>query len=282
MVELPPGSQPYARSSNTVYRTPDGATVVKVFRRPLRGEAQREWSALRLLAVELTDRSPFPRRFDESDAEAPVIEMSRLPGEPLAGAPSVEALAALVDVYAELHRLDPSTYAGLPEVVGAPAEMLDRIARRRQLATPADLAREPGVREAWRAAGAWLDHDDAAASVAVESPCFGRGDANLANHLWDGERLRIVDLEDSGRTDVAIQLAELAEHLSNHELPDHLWPELHAALGLDARAVRRWLQARRALAIFWLGQLVTNPRAREINRQGRTADQAGRVLALLG
>jgi hypothetical protein len=208
--------------------------------------------------------------------------MTRVPGEPLAGEPGDAALAGLVEVYAELHRIDLDRHAELPEVIGAPTAILDRIRRRRTLATDEDLAREPDVAAAWGASAAWLDSDDATKVSAIESSRFGRGDANLANHLWDGERLRLVDLEDSGRSDPAFQLGELAEHLSNHELPDRLWADLRAALDLDPRTVDRWRAARRALAVFWLGQLVTHPRAREINRPGREAEQARRVLALLG
>jgi len=36
----------------------------------------------------------------------------------------------------------------------------------------------------------------------------------LANYLWDGHRIRIVDFEDAGRSDVAYELASLVEHLS--------------------------------------------------------------------
>ena len=31
------------------------------------------------------------------------------------------------------------------------------------------------------------------------SVVFGQGDGNLANYLWDGERVRLVDFEDSGQ-----------------------------------------------------------------------------------
>jgi hypothetical protein len=256
---------------------------VKVFRRPRRGEARREWTALHLLDEVLPGVAPAPLRFEETDADAPVVEMTLLPGEPLAGAANAAAVAALVEVYAALDRIDAARFRDLPDVIGAPPQALDRIRRRRGLATPEDLEREPPVvAEAWTAAGAWLAHPDAEDVGTIRRPCFGRGDANLANHLWDGETLRIVDLEDSGRTDTAFQLAELAEHLSNHELPGHLEDDLTAALDLDALTVHRWRQARRALAIFWLGQLVTSPKAREINGPGRAEEQAQRVLALLG
>jgi aminoglycoside phosphotransferase (APT) family kinase protein len=43
---------------------------------------------------------------------------------------------------------------------------------------------------------------------------LGHGDPNLANFLWDGSQLRLVDFEDSGPGDRAFELALLTEHLS--------------------------------------------------------------------
>ncbi|SEG99641.1 Phosphotransferase enzyme family protein [Nonomuraea solani] len=40
------------------------------------------------------------------------------------------------------------------------------------------------------------------------TPVFGAGDGNLANFLWDGTRVRIVDFEDSGHSDLAYEVAE--------------------------------------------------------------------------
>ncbi len=39
-------------------------------------------------------------------------------------------------------------------------------------------------------------------------------DGNLANFLWDGERCRVVDLEDSGASDRAYELADHVEHIT--------------------------------------------------------------------
>jgi thiamine kinase-like enzyme len=61
----------------------------------------------------------------------------------------------------------------------------------------------------------------------VAPAVFGRGDPNPANSLWDGVRLGIVDLENAGWTDRAVDLADLVEHA-------------------------RLLAARRMFAFFWL------------------------------
>jgi hypothetical protein len=46
------------------------------------------------------------------------------------------------------------------------------------------------------------------------TPVFGSGDGNLANYLWDGTRVRLVDFEYSGVSDRAFELAEATEHVS--------------------------------------------------------------------
>jgi len=43
---------------------------------------------------------------------------------------------------------------------------------------------------------------------------LGHGDPSLANFLWDGGRIRLVDFEDSGPSDRTFELAILTEHIS--------------------------------------------------------------------
>ncbi len=69
-----------------------GRGVVKRFRSWGRGEPAREWNALRLLAEFAPGLAATPVRVDLT-ADPPVIEMSRLPGVPLGGAPLSAAQA---------------------------------------------------------------------------------------------------------------------------------------------------------------------------------------------
>ena len=62
--------------------------VVKRFRSWDRGEPTREWTALTLLARHAPGLAPAPLRA-RLTADAPVIEMSRLPGVPLGGTPDL-------------------------------------------------------------------------------------------------------------------------------------------------------------------------------------------------
>lgn len=43
---------------------------------------------------------------------------------------------------------------------------------------------------------------------------FAQCDPNLANHLWDGNSVHLVDFETSGRGDRATELADFAEHIT--------------------------------------------------------------------
>jgi aminoglycoside phosphotransferase (APT) family kinase protein len=74
---------------------------------------------------------------------------------------------------------------------------------------------DPVPRQAYRAALAWLDGGWAERSAAVTGqPVFAQGDPNLANHLWDGNSVRLVDFEASGRGDQATELADFVEHIT--------------------------------------------------------------------
>src|SRR6202044_1029552 len=78
-----------------------------------------------------------------------------------------------------------------------------------------DMGDDPLVQAAYAAGADWLTWAGAVTGDAAgRQPVLGQGDANLANFLWDGERVRIVDFEDSGTSDRAFELAVLVEHIS--------------------------------------------------------------------
>ena len=94
------------------------------------------------------------------------------------------------------------------------------------------------------------------AGAAADSPAvLGHGDPCLANYLWDGSRVRLIDFEDSAPSDRAFELAILTGHIS-------AWSDA----GLDAGGflalfdLTRAEQARvrdfrRLAALFWLMML---------------------------
>lgn len=269
--------------------------VVKRFRSWDRGEHLREWQALTLLASYAPDLAPAPLSADLTSVP-PQVRMSRVPGLPLDGlaldrlppdglplgglppdgrAVTPGHLDAVAAAISRLHAAVPrDVVAGLrPQPwleVGAVSRMQSIVAE-----SPAADGGAP-ARAAFDAGMRWLGR---AADPQPEPPSvvFGQGDGNLANYLWDGERVRLVDFEDSGRSDRAYELAAFAEHLS-------VWHdagiETGALLGrfeLTRAESERVLFFRRAFTFYWLLKLLNQ---RE-NRPDTLHRQAGRLLAVL-
>lgn len=259
--------------------------VVKRFRSWDRGEHLREWQALTLLASYAPDLAPAPLSADLTSVP-PQVRMSRVPGLPLDGLaldrlpPDGQAvtpghLDAVAAAISRLHAAVPrDVVAGLrPQPwleVGVVSRMQSIVAESPAADgdAPARAALDAGMRWLGRAADPQPE---------PHSVVFGQGDGNLANYLWDGERVRLVDFEDSGRSDRAYELAAFAEHLS-------VWHdagiETGALLGrfeLTRAERERVLFFRRAFTFYWLLKLLNQ---RE-NRPDTLHRQAGRLLAVL-
>ncbi|WP_327709740.1 aminoglycoside phosphotransferase family protein [Streptomyces sp. NBC_00464] len=257
-------------------------TVTKRFRPGSREQSAREWRALTLLDAHAPGLAPAPRQADLA-ADEPTVVMSRLPGGPLRGRRlgdrQLDALATAVS-----------------EVYGAvPAHVLDEVPVRpghRQYLTGRIRAWAPRARPrvgpevGWAMDGGleWL------AGTGLERsglgppdvrPVFGPGDGNLANYLWDGSRVRIVDFEESGRSDRPLELAEITEHVA-------AWVDepldAEAFLGrfdLDAGERSLLLETRRLLALVWLFLLAFDDPDHPRNPPGTAERQAARLSRLL-
>jgi hypothetical protein len=260
-------------------RFEDG-NVVKRFRGGAHAEARREWRALNLLARYAPGLAPEPVG-QQLTASPPAITMTAVPGDSLGLAALPEAqLDAVAAALARLHGAVPVTVLAQLEVAGNPATLADQV-RQMAVAGPArELERLP--REAHRAALAWLDSDWASeVEGGGARPVFGQGDGNLANQLWDGCRIRLVDFEDSGPSTRARELADFVEHIS-------VW----ACGGVDAGGFlgrfdlspdeRREVRVlRRLFAAFWLMMLLPGGPASRRNPPGTLDRQAARTLGLL-
>ncbi|HEX8861446.1 MAG TPA: phosphotransferase [Actinomycetes bacterium] len=204
-----------------------------------------------MLARHAPGLAPLPHLLDQ--AAPPLVAMELLPGRPLGARLDARQLAALAGVHATLHRITPAiTPLPLEPVVGRPpallaraGAMLDPGGARRPDAGP--LRR--GAVRLWRR---WSTGPDPGRLLAPAAAVFGRGDPNLANSLWDGTRVAIVDLEYAGWTDRAVDLADLVEHAQARGTPDDDWASLVGRFELDPREHARLLAARRLLAFFWL------------------------------
>lgn len=252
----------------------------KRFHRGYAGAAEREWRALRLLAEHTRGLAPAPLWAELGTAER-VIGMSRLRGEPLRGrAPDGRALDALADAVTSLHSaLPPAVLAGVPLRPGLPRELTAQLrAWASRVSVPprgeVEVAKDMGLR--------WLAESDVENVPSGGHAVFGAGDGNLANFLWDGSRVRIVDFEDSGRSDRAFELAEITEHVGSWADGPLDVPAFLRRFALTPAESARLRDCRRLLALVWLFLLVFDEhREQPRNPPGTAARQARRLTDLL-
>ncbi|HEV2639045.1 MAG TPA: aminoglycoside phosphotransferase family protein [Actinocrinis sp.] len=260
----------------------DGDVVVKRFRSWARGEHRREWQGLTLLAAYAPGLAAVPVRAD-LDARPPTVVMSRVPGAPLGPGPLAPAqVDALAGAVIRMHRaVPPGVLAGASEAGWPPGTALAGVRRMaRDVTAPQEDALLAGAYRAvvaWLACG-WSDR----AAVARVPVVFGHGDGNPANFLWDGGQVRVVDFEDAGRSDRAVELAEFVEHLG-------VWLTGQVTAGpflerfdLGPGERERTHGFRRLFAAYWFLRLLgAGPEQDGRNPPGTLPRQAARVLDLL-
>jgi Ser/Thr protein kinase RdoA (MazF antagonist) len=247
-----------------------------------RGEAEREWTCLTLLARHAPGVAPMPLR-RETDAGHPVVVMERLPGDPLGDQPltpvqTTELGHTLRRVYAvpvasvratgigERH-YGPTTLAPtLTEVLGEPHDL--------------GQTRDPAlVAHAVAAALGWLRAPDRLPRPRLTA--LGIADLNPANVLWDGRTCRLVDFEDGGLTDPAYELADHVEHIAARATGVFDPESLAAAVGLTAVDRERMHAYRPLWAAYWLAMLLPGNGGFRRNPPGTTEAQAAHLMTLL-
>ena len=112
-------------------------------------------------------------------------------------------------------------------------------------------------------------------------PVFAMGDGNLSNFIWCDGDVRVVDFEDSGRSDRAFELADVVEHISMWVNDSVDTDQLTDAFVLDTGEISRFTACRRLWATFWLLMLLPSGPAHARNPEGTLDRQAQRVLQLL-
>ncbi|WP_433444531.1 aminoglycoside phosphotransferase family protein [Nonomuraea sp. CA-141351] len=248
-----------------------------------RGEPHREWAALTLLAEHVPGLAPTPVRA-ELDVCPPMIVMSRLPGCVLRGEHvTEEQIRAMADALNRLHQEVPACVVEKIEPAAwRPAIAVNKV--RAWAEKQPDLGEDPLVRQALQAGAAWL------ASAAPDKltknplpPVLGLADGNHANYLWDRDKrkVRLIDWEDSGRSDRAFELGEVAEHISR--IDGTLDAErLLSCIDLTPQETDRVWEFRRLSALGWFLMLGPDGPATPHNPVGALERQAERVLYLLG
>jgi hypothetical protein len=255
--------------------------VVKRFRSCTGGEHDREWRALTLLDRYAPDLAPAPLSADLA-ADPSVVIMSRLPGEPLrGGVVQPIQLEAMARTLARVFDALPGALASSLPRRRHSLRQIETATRSSKRELPADA---PGtIRDAVTEGFRWLEiapfglgrHPDV-------PPVFGQGDGNLANFLWDGDRVRLVDFEDSGRSDRAYELADLTEHVATWVDTDFDASLFLGHFSLSTTEERRLSECRRLFALHWLLFLAREDPAHPRNPPGTAERQADRLQSLLG
>jgi len=260
-----------------------GYEVVKRFRMAASDGPAREWQALTLLAQYAPGLAPEPVRAD-LEASPPEVVMRRLAGEPLGtGMASGAQVDAIVAAFRRLHAAVPAAVLDRIPPVGS-GDLRNVGRRMRALAVACPPGTLDGLPlQAYRAVLDWLDSGWADWPGPPEvHPVFCHGDASLANWLWDGSQIRLVDFEVSGRGGRAGELADFVEHIS-------VWA--HAGIGaegfldrfdLDAAERQQVRDLRRLHAAHWVMILLPGGRAHDHNPRGTLERQAARTLEVLG
>ncbi|MFG2120557.1 phosphotransferase family protein [Streptomyces sp. NPDC048710] len=255
--------------------------VIKRFASRGDGRAEREWRGLALLSAHVPGLTPEPWEADLA-LDKPVVVMSRLTGVPLRGtALGKKGLEALAEAVAALYEaVPPDVLCKVPLRPGRPSELVGHIGR-----WAVDMRPQTGglVRRAVDAGLSWLVRSGLEADTLQEVPeVFGPGDGNLANYLWDGSRVRVVDFEDSGRSDRAFELAEITEHVGSWVEHPLDVPAFLGQFELSPAETVRLRECRRLLALVWLFLLARDDPERPRNPPGTVERQAARLLELLG
>lgn len=209
--------------------------------------------------------------------------MSWLPGIPLGDAPlssaQADALALALEILwqsVSSTRLVSHTGTALNSMrfIGHVRAMLDMNCQ---------VSDDRLVRAAYLAGTNWLRSGALEKqTLPADHVTLGQGDCNLANFLWDGRQIRIIDFEDSGPSDRAFELGSLVEHIS-------VWSDASldaepflAKFDLSKAEKTRMRESRRLASLFWLLMLLPGAPADNRNPPGTLQRQADRLLALLG
>lgn len=254
-----------------------GADVVTKRYPGNRDGAEREWRSLLLLAEWAPGLAPTPLTADLA-GDPPEIRMSRLNGTSLGNAPVTdEQVAAMAAAVTRLHTSIPrGPISAFPQRPGHPLEMANWL--REQCGAHPGLGADPVVARAFAAAVEWLSAETLDKVLQDEpEPVFGSGDGNLANFLWDGSQVQLIDFEYGGRCDRAYDLAEIVEHISMSVEAGSLLAHFELS-GSSALRLRRF---RRLLALYWFLRVLPGNADPGRIAPGTAERQAARLLELL-
>jgi len=175
------------------------------------------------------------------------VLMEFLPGSHLGEAAlSPQQQGALVERIQWLHGL-PHTPERLPEGVSA-RERIVRLQAHLESATAHSAETSLGL----QLMGEWLAGPDGPALQQPGRRVFSRLDTSLANALWDGVTLRLVDFEYAGWLAPCLDLAEQVEHVQSRGTSDEVWKRILERIDADGVTEELKIAGQRLLVLEWL------------------------------
>jgi thiamine kinase-like enzyme len=126
-----------------------------------------------------------------------------------------------------------------------------------------------------------LGSGDQETLAGVGARVFVRGDPNLANCLWDGREVRLIDFEYSGWGERAFDLADLTEHVQSRNTPDETRDAFVAGFGLTAGEWGRFRASQRLMACFWVLRLWPREDGEDAGKRERFGAQVVRLRGLV-
>lgn len=261
--------------------------VIKKFRAVRHGEHVRESQALRLLHRHAPGLAPRPLR-TELQGEQPTVTMSRLPGQALTAVPpSTEEVCLIAETLRRLHVAVPAdAVQELPYAISHASVEIPKLRNWAALdpsgEVRAEIIRSPELDRALTTARKWLAGTEP--RRLMDRPgqiCFGQSDPNIRNFIRDRDRLRVVDFEDSGRSDRETELADLLEHRTLRGVPEEVW---HPAIDMvcsSPGSAERLLMARRMKAAYWLFRSLVKDNPEAPGSATERQVRAARVLSLM-
>ena len=206
--------------NNGVYRAHADGTdcCIKIFKVDVRQRGKREWESLLHLRGNGIDYVPTPYQFTTVDGTA-VLVMELVRGSHLGhrylSQDQLEILACRVK------RLHVLPFEGRPEnarVFLAPERVNGLIGSMKEV--PVQDQSTAKCQELWHT----LSRGPELGLLRQTSELvFSRMDTSLANLMWDGVTIRVVDLEYGGWTERVFDLAEQVEHVQSRGTPDSAW-----------------------------------------------------------
>lgn len=220
--------------------------------------ASREWVGLRILNEFGVQGAPRAYALSSS-SEVKFLVMEWISGSSLGECHlSRPQIGALADITKAVHSISPAEVGdSLWACFWDPERRLSDFPRQIELLkdNPAEQAVEVAS-----LAKDWLKGADPQILVELEEPVFSRGDHNLANCLWDGDKLWLVDLEHIGWHDPVIDLALLTEHVQARRTPHDEWLWFIEQFALTKRQRKRLVAAQRQISLSWLIGVCIDPR----------------------